>query len=107
MKRYVQGLCAGLALGGLLTITGCVGYAGGGAGVYYDYDYYPDWDVYYYPHDHIYYWNEGGAWRSGARAPDRYDFHGRHMDHLHVQNQHPWTEHHAVTHSGGDHHDHD
>lgn len=105
MKNYLQGICAGLMLGGVLFFTGCEGvvytggggvvYAGGGGGVvYYDYDYYPDWDVYFYPRAHIYYWYEGGRWCSGERLPPRFEIREEHREHLRLHTQQPWTEHH-------------
>jgi hypothetical protein len=95
MKKYLQIICAGLALGGSPLLSGCAGVAyTGGVAVGYDYDYYPDWGVYYYPQRHIYYWNEGGVWRSGGRLPDRFDLHNRPAQHLHLRTEQPWTEHH-------------
>lgn len=105
MKRYVQGLCAGLLLGGILVTSGCVAYGGGGGGVYYDYEYYPDCDAYYYPRSHIYYWNEGGTWRSGDRLPDRFNGHAQPAEQLHLHSQQPWTEHHIEQRGGEQHHD--
>lgn len=93
-------------LGGMLATSGCVAYGGGG-GVYYDYAYYPDCDAYYYPRGHVYYWNEGGAWRSGNRLPDRYNGHVQHTEQLRLHSQQPWTEHHVEQRRGEQHHDHD
>ena len=96
MKKRLQGIGAGLLLGGaLLFSAGCagVGYAGGG---YYDYDYYPDWDVYFYPQGHLYYWNEAGHWRSGAHLPEHYALRGHHSEHFRGRTQQPWTEHHPA-----------
>ena len=97
MKTYLQWICAGLMSGSALLLSGCeeVAYTGGGA-VYYDYDYYPDCDVYFYPRAHIYYWNEGGAWRSGDRLPAVYNGRVQHAEQLHLQSQQPWTEHHPA-----------
>ena len=93
MGRGLQYACAGVLLGGaLLFSTGCVATVGGGGGVYYDYDYYPDWDAYYYPAGHVYYWNEGGAWRSGAHLPDRFHGSPAHTTHFRGHTSQPWTE---------------
>ena len=35
----------------------------------YDYEYYPDSEVYYYPQRRVYYWRESGEWRNGDRLP--------------------------------------
>ena len=102
MKRLLQGACAVLAGAGLLLSAGCAGagYVGGG---YYDYDYYPDWDVYYYPQGRLYYWNEAGHWRSGAELPHRYDLHQhRESQRLHLHTAQPWTEH-RPAHGGAEH----
>lgn len=40
--------------------------------VSYGYVYYPEAEVYYHPQRHLYYWADGGSWRSGSRAPQRY-----------------------------------
>ena len=108
MKKYLQGICVGLFLVGPLLMTGCATYdGGGGAVVYYDYNYYPDCDVYYYPRAHVYYWNEGGAWRSGGQLPDRYAGHVQHTEQLRVQSQQPWTAHHVEQHATAPHRDED
>jgi hypothetical protein len=100
MKSWLRAAGVGLlAGGGILCFTGCVGvaYPVGPPGVYYDYDYYPDWDVYYYPAGHIYYWNDAGHWRSGREVPRRYHFNEERQEpreHLRLQTRQPWTEHH-------------
>jgi len=96
MKKYLQGVCVGLCLAVPALITGCSTYDSGGGVAYYDYDYYPDWDVYYYPHGHVYYWNESGAWRSGERLPEHYHGHAMHTEHLHLHSQQPWNEHNVM-----------
>lgn len=106
MKKYLQGICVGAFLAGSLLIQGCAATVEAG-GPYYDYDYYPDGDVYYYPHGHVYYWNEGGAWRSGERLPDRYAGHTQHSEQLHLHSQQPWTEHHVQERAAAQHHDED
>jgi hypothetical protein len=45
---------------------------GPAVGVSFNYVYYPDAEVYYEPQHRVYYWNDGGAWRSGPRAPQNY-----------------------------------
>jgi hypothetical protein len=80
---------------GLQVFSGCVVYPEGGySATYYDYDYYPAWDVYYYPERRVYYWNDGGRWRSGGRLPNRYVFHEEQSEHLRLHTRQPWTEHH-------------
>jgi len=103
MKVYLQGLCAALALGAMALGTGCVATVGGEGAYYYDYDYYPDWDVYYYPEHHVYYWNEEGRWHSAERLPEHYDLRNRHVEHLHSHNREPWNG----QRGGEHHHDHD
>src|SRR5271170_4688537 len=39
------------------------------AAVGYDYDYYPDEEVYFYPATGVYFWFGGGGWRSGPHLP--------------------------------------
>ena len=95
VKRKLQATCVGLLIGaGVLLSAGCVGvgYAGGSTG-YYDYDYYPDRDIYFYPQGGIYYWNDGGHWRSGRRLPGRYELREERREHLQLRSRRPWTEH--------------
>ena len=80
------------------------GVAGPGPVAYYDYDYYPEWDVYYYPEGHIYYWNDGGHWRSGGRLPSHYVLHDENRERLQLHSRQPWTEHQSE-HSGPEHSD--
>jgi hypothetical protein len=105
MKKYLPRICVGLLLAGPLLMGGCAAYVGGGGAVNYDYDYYPDCDAYYYPHGHLYYWNEGGAWRSGDRLPDRYAGHAQHTEQIHLHSQQPWTEHRVEQRAAAQHHD--
>jgi hypothetical protein len=89
--RAITALLAGVALSFL---TGCVADVYGTAGpVAYDYDYYPDWDIYFYPQGRIYYWNNGGHWRSGRELPPRYRLHEETREHLQLHSRQPWTEH--------------
>jgi len=95
MKRSltacVRGFAAVLLLGGVMWLMpGCVTHAEVGYG--YDYDYYPDWDVYYYPSERIYYWHDGGHWRTGRRLPSHYDLHAAHHEPFHGHTRRPWTE---------------
>ncbi|MGH7954242.1 MAG: hypothetical protein ACREFE_20295 [Limisphaerales bacterium] len=88
--------CIGLLFGGwVLFSVGCAGvvYPAGTVG-YYDYDYYPDLDVYFYPEGGVYYWNEGGHWSSGRRLPPTYHFHEESHEQLRLHSRQPWTEHH-------------
>lgn len=75
-------------------MAGCAGetYATGGV-AYYDYDYYPNWDVYYYPHDRVYYWHDGEHWRSGHGLPNQYRLREEQHEHLQLHTRQPWTEH--------------
>ena len=107
MKKWVQGIGAGLLLSGALWLSaGCVavdpGYAGGGGGGGYDYDYYPDSDIYFYPQGHLYYWNEDGRWRSGRDLPHRYDLREHPAEHFRGHSQQPWTEHRSTPRSHRD-----
>jgi hypothetical protein len=100
MHKWLRIMSVSVALaGGVIWSAGCAGpgYDGGGGVVYYNYDYYPDWDVYYYPQGRIYYWNEGGHWRSGAALPPRYDIQSRPHENLQLHTQQPWTEHHPAS----------
>ncbi len=106
MKKWIQGIVAALLCGGLWLNTGCVGVGYSGESAYYDYNYYPDSDVYYYPEGHVYYWNEDGRWCSGERLPERYDLHEHHYEHFRGHSRQPWTERHEE--HGADHgHQHD
>jgi hypothetical protein len=66
------------------------------AGVYYDYDYYPDANVYFYPEGRIYYWYHDGRWKSGPVLPDRYVIREERREHLHLRSREPWREHHGA-----------
>jgi hypothetical protein len=96
MNKRFNRIFFGLLLGsGLVVSTGCVApYYGGGRVAHYDYDYYPDADVYFYPHGKTYFWNEQGNWRSGGRLPEHYDLRNHQSQHLRLHSQQPWTEHH-------------
>jgi hypothetical protein len=91
----VRNVCAGFLLGSaMLFSTGCVAYAPGPDG-YYDYDYYPDVDVYYYSVGGIYYWNRDGRWFHGRHLPPHFVLHDENRQHLQLHTRQPWTEHHA------------
>ncbi|MDE3099792.1 MAG: hypothetical protein KGJ88_09985 [Verrucomicrobiota bacterium] len=96
MKKTLQFACFGLLTGGwMLLSTGCVGefgVYGPGPGIWYDYDYYPAWNVYYYPEEHEYYWNEEGEWHEGAELPEHYHLRGERHEHLRFHTQQPWRE---------------
>ena len=96
MVKGLQYVCAGVLLGsGLLFSTGCVGVATPSGGVvYYDYDYYPDWDVYYYPAGHVYYWHRGGFWHHGPDLPGWYHGAPAHIEHFRGHTTRPWNERH-------------
>ena len=103
--KWLRASCVGLIAGiGVLLSAGCVGVAGPGPVAYYDYDYYPEWDVYYYPEGHIYYWNDGGHWRSGGRLPSHYVLRDENRERLQLHTRQPWTEHQSE-HSGPVHSD--
>jgi hypothetical protein len=93
--------------GSVLWFTGCavrgVAYSNGPALDYYDYDYYPDTDVYFYPRSHVYYWHDGDRWRSGGRLPPRYKLHEERREHLRLHSREPWREHRE--HEEHEHHD--
>ncbi|HEY1663063.1 MAG TPA: hypothetical protein VGI03_11650 [Verrucomicrobiae bacterium] len=97
MIKSLQIACAGLLLIAMLSSAGCVAYGPGPDG-YYDYDYYPDVDVYYYPVGGYYYWNEGGAWHHGRDLPSHYTVHAESRQSFQGHTRQPWTENHS---SGG------
>jgi hypothetical protein len=99
IKRWVRGAGAGLVLGGMSLITaGCAGTAttytaASPYGEDYEYEYYPDWNVYYYPAADTYTWYEQDHWRSSRHLPPRYTIgHARHEPRR-FQSPEPWMEH--------------
>jgi len=99
MTKWLLGIGAVLLLaGGLILTSGCVGVGYEGGVAYYDYDYYPDWDIYYYPRGHAWYWSEGGSWHSGRALPRHYVVEGHAHESLHLQTRQPWSEHPAGHH---------
>lgn len=95
MKNVLQKAVSGVLTGTLLCLlAGCVGevYPGPGPVAYYDYDYYPDWNVYYYPGARVYYWNDEGRWRSGPGLPPRYHLREEQREHLRLHSREPWME---------------
>ena len=94
--KWLRGICAGLMLGGgALIFTGCEATVSTpGTEAYYDYDYYPDADVYYYPAGRVYYWNDDGRWRSGSALPPHYVIREEHYEHYRSHSRQPWTERH-------------
>jgi hypothetical protein len=58
--------------------------------VYYDYEFYPDWNVYYYPAGETYYWAENGHWRSSHQLPPRYTIGQARHERVHSPSQQPW-----------------
>ena len=97
MKRWLtaslRGLSAGLLSGGVIWLTpGCVTHAEVGVGGYYDYEYYPDREVYFYPEGRVYYWHEGDRWRSGRRLPAQYGLREARHEHFRAHTRQPWTE---------------
>jgi hypothetical protein len=102
MRKWTIGIFAGALLlaAGTLTFSGCISVDHEGRDVtYYDYDYYPDWDLYYYPAEHVYYWRDGDTWVSGRELPDRYSLHEHRYEHLRLHSRHPWEEN-RVRHGG-------
>ena len=95
--RWLGGASIGLALGGVTLFTsGCASHetasTPGLYGANYDYEYYPDWNVYYYPAGGTYEWYEHGHWRSGGHLPPRYTIgHARH-ERIRAHSQEPWRE---------------
>ena len=60
---------------------------------YYDYDYYPDTEVYYYPSGRVWWWRDRDEWRSGRELPRGFDAHrGNHVA-VRLQTDRPWTAH--------------
>jgi len=95
MKNILQKTMSGVLTGALLCLlAGCVGEVYPSSGpVAYDYDYYPDGDVYFYPQARLYYWNDGGHWRSGQWLPPRYHLREEEREHLRLHSREPWREH--------------
>ena len=87
----------GLLFGGLALLTGgCAGgvaYATGPGGGYYEYEYYPDLNVYYYPAGGYYHWYEHGHWKSGRHLPESYAVGQARHERLRYHTKQPWTEH--------------
>jgi hypothetical protein len=96
LPQWLRSACAGIMLGsGTLIFTGCVATVREpGPEAYYNYQYYPDADVYYYPEDHIYYWNDGRRWRSGRELPPRIVIRQEHYEYFRGHSQQPWMERH-------------
>lgn len=96
LKKRLQKAVAGtMAAAGLALLAGCaadVYPAPGGEVAYYDYDYYPDVNVYFYPHDRVYYWNDHDHWRSGRYLPNRYHLDAGHRQQLHLHSRQPWVD---------------
>jgi hypothetical protein len=88
-----------LAAGGLLMSgAGCEirsGFVepGVAVGTGYDYDYYPDSQVYFSPRERIYYWRDHDDWRHGNELPAQYDLHREHRVPLHLNTNRPYTMH--------------
>ncbi len=100
ITKRIQGIGAAMLLAGGLTLgNGCAGHYAGGV-EYYDYDYYPDADVYFYPRGHLYYWNEEGHWRSGGELPHHYDLRQHPAERFRGHSREPWNEHHEEHHGG-------
>ena len=98
LTTWLRRTSAGLLLGGVtLLAPGCtvhheVAYESGPYAGYYDYDYYPEANVYFYPAGGVYYWHDGHRWTSGRRLPNRYVLHES-REHFRGQTREPWTEH--------------
>jgi len=60
---------------------------------YYEYDYYPAFNVYYYPRSRVYYWNDRGRWSSGHRLPPHYEIRDAQREQLRLHSRKPWMEH--------------
>jgi len=107
MKKILREICiAALLAAGPLISAGCFSVTRENRDVYYDYDYYPEYDVYYDTEEHLYYWREDGHWVSGPVLPPRYVVREHHYRHIHVRNRHPWEDH-PVEHPGEHLNDHD
>jgi len=105
IKKSLGGAGVGLLLGGLAALSsGCAGgvaYESGPYAGYYDYDYYPDLDVYYNPAGGYYHWYDGGHWRTGHHLPPRYTIGKAYHERMRFHTSHPWTEaHHPFAGSG-------
>ena len=107
-SQWLRAACAGVLLGGgTILFTGCVATVherepGYRETVYYDYDYYPDVNVYYYPAGRIYYWNDGGRWYSGRQLPPHYVIREEHYEHFRGHSTQPWMERHQGEGKAGD-----
>ena len=92
---WLQSVLAGTCL--LLT-AGCTvhehrAYREPAPAAYYEYDYYPAYNVYYSPRARVYYWNDGGRWASGRRLPSHYEVREAQREQLRLHSREPWTEH--------------
>ncbi|HVM51441.1 MAG TPA: hypothetical protein VMU04_25645 [Candidatus Acidoferrum sp.] len=103
IKNWFAAATTALLLGSAAVLTsGCAGgtYATGPYS-YYDYDYYPDLNVYYYPAGGYYNWYQGGVWHTGRHLPPRYTLAHSHHERLRFRTNRPWSEgHHPFEGSG-------
>lgn len=60
----------------------------------YDYDYYPDEEVYFYPATGVYFWFGGGGWHSGRHVPSGIELHDRVR--VNLQTSRPYEQHENV-----------
>jgi hypothetical protein len=99
LTTWFRPIAAGWLLAGLVLATGCVvrervAYRSGPAGeVYYDYDYYPDCNVYFYPAAGVYYWNVSGRWVSGRQLPRTIVIRESARQPVHSPSREPWRHH--------------
>ncbi len=82
----------------LLYGTGCeihdgVVTAGVSTNGYYDYDYYPDSEVYFYPSGNVYYWQDHNNWHHGRDLPRNFDVHNQRHTPLHLNTARPYELH--------------
>ncbi|HVM51442.1 MAG TPA: hypothetical protein VMU04_25650 [Candidatus Acidoferrum sp.] len=85
----------GLLFGGACLLTqGCSSteaVTGPPAVATYDYDYYPDWNVYYSASDGTYHWYDNGQWRAARHLPPRYASRTARHETVTFDTQTPWT----------------
>jgi len=88
MLKWLLSLLTAVSLG---LGAGCEGVHASGTVTFFDYDYYPDWDVYFYPTTQVYFWNDGRHWRSGRALPRDYRLNTNRRS-LHLTTRQPWTQ---------------
>jgi hypothetical protein len=64
----------------------------------YDYEYYPDSQVYFYPTERVYYWHGHDGWEHGRDLPAQVHVDRGHAVALHLKTARPYEEHDRIIH---------